>query len=31
MELVMEMCGFKQVKNYDGSYYRWAKVEEVEK
>ena len=23
--------GFKQVKNYDGSYYRWAKVEEVEK
>ena len=31
MELVMEMCGFKQVKNYDGSYYRWAKGEEVEK
>lgn len=31
MELVMEMCGFKQAKNYDGSYYRWAKVEEVEK
>ncbi|HCM86759.1 MULTISPECIES: sulfurtransferase [Enterococcus] len=31
MELVMEMCGFKQVKNYDGSYYRWAKVEDVEK
>ena len=31
MELVMDMCGFKQVKNYDGSYYRWAKVEDVEK
>ena len=31
MELIMEMCGFKQVKNYDGSYYRWANVEDVEK
>lgn len=31
MELVMDMCGFKNVKNYDGSYYRWANVEEVEK
>lgn len=31
MELVTDMCGFKQVKNYDGSYYRWAKVEDVEK
>lgn len=30
MQLVMDMCGFKQVKNYDGSYYRWAKVEDVE-
>ena len=31
MQLVMDMCGFKNVKNYDGSYYRWAKVEDVEK
>lgn len=30
-QLVMDMCGFKNVKNYDGSFYRWAKVEDVEK
>lgn len=30
-QLVMDMCGFKNVKNYDGSFYRWAKVADVEK
>jgi len=31
MQLVMEMCGFENVKNYDESYYRWCAVQEVEK
>lgn len=31
MQLVMHMCGFENVKNYQGSYYCWAKVNEVEK
>ncbi|MGO5053027.1 sulfurtransferase [Lachnospiraceae bacterium LCP25S3_G4] len=31
MQLIMEMCGFENVKNYDESYYRWCAVEEVEK
>ena len=30
MQLVMEMCGFEQVKNYDESFYRWAAVGELE-
>ncbi len=30
MQLVMEMCGFKNVKNYEGSYYNWATVNPVE-
>ena len=30
MQLVLEMCGFENTKNYDESYYRWCAVEEVE-
>lgn len=30
MELILEMCGFENAKNYDESYYRWCAVEEVE-
>lgn len=30
MQLIMEMCGYENVKNYDESYYRWCAVEEVE-
>lgn len=31
MQLIMEMCGFENVKNYDESFYRWSAVEELEK
>ncbi|MBV7392486.1 sulfurtransferase [Enterococcus sp. ALS3] len=31
MELIMDMTGYKNVKNYDGSYYTWAATETVEK
>lgn len=31
MQLVLEMIGFENVKNYEGSYYNWAAVNEVEK
>ncbi|MGX7109392.1 sulfurtransferase [Facklamia miroungae] len=31
MQLIMEMLGFKKVKNYEGSYYNWATINEVEK
>ncbi|MEG1958083.1 MAG: rhodanese-like domain-containing protein, partial [Lachnospiraceae bacterium] len=31
MELILEMCGFEHVKNYDESYYRWCAIEDVEK
>lgn len=31
MQLMMEMTGFSKVKNYEGSYYNWASVNEVEK
>lgn len=31
MQLVMEMCGFENVENYDESFYRWCAVEELEK
>lgn len=31
MQLILDMCGFKNVKNYDESYYRWCAVEDVEK
>lgn len=30
MQLILEMCGFGNSKNYDESYYRWCAVEEVE-
>lgn len=30
MQLILEMCGFDNVQNYDESYYRWCVVEEVE-
>lgn len=30
MQLVLEMCGFENSRNYDESYYRWCAVEEVE-
>ena len=30
MQLVLEMCGYENVKNYDESYYRWCAVNEVE-
>lgn len=30
MQLILEMCGFENTKNYDESYYRWCAVEEVE-
>ncbi|MHC1750655.1 MAG: sulfurtransferase [Cellulosilyticaceae bacterium] len=30
MQLIAEMCGFENVKNYDESYYRWCNVNEVE-
>lgn len=31
MQLILEMCGFENTKNYDESYYRWCAVNEVEK
>lgn len=31
MQLIMEMCGYENVKNYDESFYRWCAVEELEK
>lgn len=31
MQLVMEMCGYNNVKNYDESFYRWSAVGELEK
>lgn len=31
MELILEMCGYQNVKNYDESYYRWCAVEDVTK
>jgi thiosulfate/3-mercaptopyruvate sulfurtransferase len=30
MQLMMEMEGYQKVKNYEGSYYNWAAVNEVE-
>lgn len=30
MQLILEMCGFNNTKNYDESYYRWCAVEDVE-
>lgn len=30
VQLVLEMCGFENIKNYDESYYRWSAVNEVE-
>jgi len=30
-QLILEMCGFNNVKNYDESYNRWCVAEEVEK
>lgn len=30
MQLMLEMCGFENSKNYDESYYRWCAVEDVE-
>ena len=31
MELILEMCGYENVYNYDESYYRWSASQEVEK
>lgn len=31
MQLVLEMCGFENSKNYDESFYRWCAVEKLEK
>lgn len=31
MQLVMEMIGYDNVKNYEGSYYNWSAVNDVEK
>lgn len=31
MQLMMEMSGYENVKNYEGSYYNWATVNPVEK
>lgn len=31
MQLILEMCGFENSKNYDESFYRWSAVEELEK
>lgn len=31
MQLIMDMVGYHNVKNYEGSYYNWAAVNEVEK
>ncbi|MEN6595139.1 MAG: rhodanese-like domain-containing protein [Clostridiaceae bacterium] len=31
MELILEMCGYENVYNYDESFYRWAASQEVEK
>lgn len=30
MQMVLEMCGYKNTQNYDESYYRWCAVNEVE-
>lgn len=30
MQLVMDMCGYDNVKNYEGSYYSWSAVNDVE-
>ena len=31
MQLILEMLGYSKVKNYEGSYYNWAAINEVEK
>lgn len=31
LQLVFEMNGYENVKNYDGSYYNWSSINEVEK
>ena len=31
MQLIMSDCGFKNIKNYDESYYRWCVTQDVEK
>lgn len=31
MQLIMQQCGYKHVKNYDESYYRWCATQSVEK
>lgn len=31
MQLIMEELGYNKVKNYEGSYYNWAAVNEVER
>lgn len=28
---IMSDCGFKNIKNYDESYYRWCVTQDVEK
>ena len=30
MQLILEMCGFKNTLNYDESYYRWCACQDVE-
>lgn len=30
MQMIMEMLGFNNVKNYEGSYYNWAAINDVE-
>lgn len=31
MQLILEMCGYENSRNYDESFYRWCAVEELEK
>ncbi len=31
MQLVFEACGYENVKSYQGSYYNWCKINDVEK
>lgn len=31
MQLILEMSGYENVKNYEGSYYNWSAVNDVEK
>ena len=31
MQLILQMCGYENSLNYDGSYYRWSAVYDVEK